>query len=502
MKDKKKQSEKVEQIKLDIDEDKSSNLDKDSKKDCKTSTNLENNTDNDSSTNSENVKENPKEEKKEHNKISKYVIYFILILAITGITLYFSLAEKDPNNNDKAIFWTVIDHFKTLNIPYFIYGCLCFIGVFLVNSLILFLFARRYKKKYYYHQALANDCIGNFFNCITPSSTGGQIMQAYTYKKQGVSISNATSCLVMNFIVYQGVMVICAIIALICKLDTVVSSADLQLFEINGVSVSLPVWVVAILGFALQVFVVGLILLASYSKKFHNFLLNHGINFLAKIRIIKDPDASRRRFSVQLESFKIELKNLFINPRFLILIVLLHFGSFLLRYSVPYFINESVINTVDTGTYIYSWWDTVCLTSIHKMATELIPIPGSAGVAEAFYATLFSPGFNVVDGTTASSFAAASQIIWRTITFHFPLIISGFVTAFYKGKPGKEEIRQVSEKGGITSYMTLQIETIDERKKTYDTYYTTQSLNKNEIDKWRKNKDKKKSKTKKEDIEQ
>lgn len=437
----------------------------------------------------EDVSNDEQKEKKESNKISKYIIYFVLILGITALTLYFSLADT---------FNDVVEHFATMDIWYFIYGCLCFLGVFLTNSLILFLFARRYRKKYYYHQALANDCVGNFFNCITPSSTGGQIMQAYTYKKQGVSISNATSCLVMNFIVYQGVMIACAIIALFSKLETVINTADLHLFDINGVSVNLPVWVVAILGFALQVIVIGLILLCSYSKHFHNFLLNHGVNLLYKLRIVKDKDATRRRFSVQIESFKIELRNLFINPRFLILIIILHFVSFGFRFAVPYFMNISIIGS-DVATYNYNLWDTMCLTSIHKMATELIPIPGSAGIAEAFYSTLFSPGYSVGEGGVGSpaSYTAAAQIIWRTVTFHIPLVISGLVTAFYKAKPGRDEIRQVSEQGGLTSYMTLQIETIDERKNTYNTYYTTQSLNKKEIDRWRKEKKDKQKKTSK-----
>ena len=68
---------------------------------------------------------------------------------------------------------------------------------------------------------MANDCIGNFYNCITPSASGGQLMQAYTYKKQGISISNGTSCLVMNFIVYQLVMIVLASVAVFAKADVV-----------------------------------------------------------------------------------------------------------------------------------------------------------------------------------------------------------------------------------------------------------------------------------------
>ena len=208
-------------------------------------------------------------------KRSKYPLYIAMILIVTAVTL--TLTLKDD-------FDSIVQNFVTMNVPYFIYGSLCFIGCFLINSLILFLFARRYRKKYYFHQAMANDCIGNFFNCITPSASGGQPMQAYTFKKQGISLSNATSCLVMNFIVYQGVMIVLASVAVFAKASQVFSG---DTYSINIGSVSIPFWVVMILGYALQFIVIGLILLMSTWRGFHNFILSKGINFLAKIKILK-----------------------------------------------------------------------------------------------------------------------------------------------------------------------------------------------------------------------
>ena len=422
-----------------------------------------------------------KEDSPQKKKRSKYPLYIAIILAVTAVTMYLSL--KDDFNQ-------IVTNFATMNVPYFIYGALCFLGCFLINSLILFLFARRYRKKYYFHQAMANDCIGNFYNCITPSASGGQFMQAYTYKKQGISLSNGTSCLIMNFIVYQLVMIVLASVSVFAKSDKVFvgNTYDIQLFE----GFSLPFWVIMILGYALQFIVIGLVILMSTWRGFHNFILNKGVNLLAKIKIIKNPDESRRSFAVAIDSFKVELKNLLINPRFLILIIILHILCFACRYSIPYFINIAVLGEGASVTYNYTWWDTFCFTSIHKMATELIPIPGAAGISEAFYYTVFQAAYSGASSADQiKAYTITAQILWRVITFYVPLVVSGLVTAFYKGKPSKDEIKVTTS--GAQTYLTLTLDTYDERRRTYQTIYNTRQINKKEFEKW------KKSRTKDED---
>jgi uncharacterized membrane protein YbhN (UPF0104 family) len=139
------------------------------------------------------------------------------------------------------------------------------------------------------------------------------------------------------------------------------------------------------------------------------------------MRIIKDPDEKRRGFAVAIESFKVELRNLIINPRFLILIIILHVACFACRYSIPHFINISVLGEIGETAYSYNWWQTFCYTSIHKMATELIPIPGSAGVSELLYYSLFRNAYvGNLPEERIQAYTVASQILWRVITFHVP----------------------------------------------------------------------------------
>jgi hypothetical protein len=113
----------------------------------------------------------------------------------------------------------------------------------------------------------------------------------------------------------------------------------------------------------------------------------------------------------------------------------------------------------------------VCfLTSFHQMCTGLIPLPGSAGVSELFYTYLFSSMF-LGEGVLNSS-----QILWRTATFHVILLVSGFVAAFYRSRP-KETIHYANRK----TFVDLQLETFDERKRSADTLYETRQLSRKDI---------------------
>lgn len=407
-----------------------------------------------------------KEDTKKKRKFGKYFIYVCIILILTAISLYFSLAGS---------FNDVVAAFNNLDYLNLVYACLCMLGFFVLNGLIMTLFARRYKKRYFILQGSANYMIGFFYNQITPAQTGGQIMQAYTYKRQGIQISNATSCLVMNFIVYQTALILIAIFSVIYKSNEIFGTPAFSI-TFNDFQITFPIIVLVILGFIVEFLSIGIIVLMSYWKGFHSFILNHGVNLFHKLKIVKDPDQTRMKLNVQVDSFKIELKNLFANPAFLILVFILNFAALVVSYMIPHFLNIAVLGS-DVSAYTYNILDSMCLTSFHKLVTELIPIPGGAGISEYFYYQIFFGGYSSeYPDLNRVALTNTAQILWRTITFHIPLIISGIVAAFYRGRPSKEEIDSVESKA--VTYLTLQMQTIDERKLTYNTLYQTNFIEK------------------------
>jgi hypothetical protein len=90
----------------------------------------------------------------------------------------------------------------------------------------------------------------------------------------------------------------------------------------NGEVTMLPL---IIIGFGVNLSVIAMLFLMSYSHRFHNIIMHYGIGLLAKLRIIKNPDKARENLRVQVENFKIELKRLQANVPVTILIFFLFF---------------------------------------------------------------------------------------------------------------------------------------------------------------------------------
>ena len=151
--------------------------------------------------------ETPTKEKSKKSAL-KYFLNISLVLIATALAVFFAIKD----DTDK-----IFSSLTQADISYLLIVLGLMLGCIALRSFILFCFAHLFTKKYYFHQAIAVDQIGEFYNAITPGASGGQIMQAYTYKKQGVAISSAVSILAMYSIVYQVVLIAFGVLSFIMK---------------------------------------------------------------------------------------------------------------------------------------------------------------------------------------------------------------------------------------------------------------------------------------------
>ena len=161
--------------------------------------------------------------------------------------------------------------------------------------------------------------------------------------------------------------------------------ANLFTFQ-DGTTIAVPMWLLTLLGFGLNVGYIAMILAMAYWKRFHNFIMGPIITFLSKIKLVKNPDKSRENWRVQIENFKIEIRRLFANIPFTLLISFCFVISMSIKFCIPYFVGLAMGNQSTCA----SFWDTIFLSNYHQMATGLIPVPGSAGVSEFVFNSLFS----------------------------------------------------------------------------------------------------------------
>ena len=376
----------------------------------------------------------PEQPKKKKNSTIKYIINISIVLILTVLALVISLGQD---------FQATFKILRETKILWLLVMLGLMVGTACIRALILFCFARLYTRNYRYYQALIVESIGNFYSAVTPGATGGQVMEAYTFRKQGLHISNAVSMLAMYSIVYQIVLTVFGLVSFGVKFQILNDIAYVH-FNLGFVNFDLSIWLLTIIGFLLNVGVIILVFMMAFWKRFHRFIMGPIVTLLNKIRIVRDPDKTRERLRVQVENFKIEFRRLWSNIPFTILVTVLFVLLFVVRFSMPFFAGKALGNQGTGASWETGFWDSVFLSNYHQMVTGLIPIPGSAGVSEYFFTQLFVDTNNPEAGfyylseggvNLSNDLCSSALLLWRTTTFTIPLIIAGFVTAFYRAAP-------------------------------------------------------------------
>jgi uncharacterized protein (TIRG00374 family) len=126
-----------------------------------------------------------------------------ILLIITLIVLYIVL--KDDMDN-------IIETLQTMDYKFVLIAILFFFFYIIIRAYVNYLVVGE-KKKYTFLESIKHNVIVQFFNGITPFSTGGQPMEVYMLTEHDIKVSKATNVTIQNFIFYQVALVIYGILA-------------------------------------------------------------------------------------------------------------------------------------------------------------------------------------------------------------------------------------------------------------------------------------------------
>lgn len=433
------------------------------------------------------AKDKKVEKIKKKSKKKSYIISFSLVIILTVATMFISLysaGEGDFLLGVKAIF----DAMTTCSPLYLVIIALVMLLTYCLEALVMVVFCRLYTRHYYFHQGLANSMIGAFYNNVTPGASGGQVMQVYTLKKQGIEVSNAASIMVMWFIIYQCALISFDVLAIIFEWNAIASIGSFTIPNVDffGWDGTISLVPLIIIGFAINVGVILILFLMSYSHRFHNFIMHYVVGFLGKIKILKNPDKTRENLRVQVENFKIELRRLQANVPVTIFIYISLLLVLVFRFSIPYFSGLALgAFGPNEGFDIMMFFDCAFRSAFHQMVTGIIPLPGSAGVSELFFNALFTDFYvesqQVINGSlviirSSSANIVAAQILWRVATYHLVVVISGLVASLYHSRP-HENYTYANRQ----TFVNVQLDTYEERKRSADTLFETKQLSRSSM---------------------
>ena len=317
----------------------------------------------------------------------------ILLLLITMVVMYFILKDNLQN---------ILSTLLKADFKYILLAFLSFIISVSLKGYVNYLTVNN-KNKISIMEAIKHNVIVQFFNGITPFSTGGQPMEVYMLTEHGISGSKATMIVLQNFIFYQIALVLFGLVA-------VLYNAIFHIFP------NIPVLrELVLIGFVINTLVAIGILLISISEKFTAGVMNILIIFFEKIKIIKNKEETIKKWEGKLEEFHECAKVLRTRKKLFVLGILYNLLSLGFLYIIPLFIIYSMHDFKSLNVF-----DTLTSSAYVLLMGAFVPIPGASGGIEYGYMKFFG---NFLSKTKTS----ATLVIWRFITYYFGIIIGMIV---------------------------------------------------------------------------
>ena len=333
-------------------------------------------------------------------KYTRNKFSLILIVLLTFLVLFFSLKDN---------FSGVVNQLLNVNYFWILIGIILLFGYWFLRSIAMQKLIKVMCPKFTILQALKITVTTQFFDAITPSSTGGQPYQIYALKKEDIKVVDATNIVVQNFIVYQIALLILGIIAIISN----------NIFDIFPSSNLLKKLVT--LGFIVNLLVTVILFAVAFLKNFNKKVFKIVIGAGAKLRIVKDKEKTIKKFNDYVRDFYTGARELIKNKRNFMLTIFLNILALSCIYSIPVAMLYSVGDYTSFNIYL------AIITSAYVMLIgSFVPMPGGSGGLEYGFIQFYG---NFLSGAKLTTI----MLLWRFVTYYFGLLV-GSITLNIKRK--------------------------------------------------------------------
>ncbi len=364
------------------------------------------------------------ENKKRQFRLSGIAVFNIIVGVLTAFLLVYFIVSEDG----------VIDLFRSgENVNWWLLaaGLAVFDLNILTDAVVTLIFLRSQYPQTRFIDALKVSCVGVFFSAVTPSSTGGQPMQLFLMSKMKISVGFGSACMTQKFIVYQFVTMAFSILSITLNF-ALFSSAFTGFWQSAFV----------ILGFLAQLAVTAVFIILSFSERLTGRLIGFVSGILRRLRL-KNADKKIACLTREARMFMDSNKMLMKNKKRVAVIYALVAFQVLLILSVPYFVYLAFDIpgfAAENGMPVGNLFDFICIQSFVLFTSNLIPLPGASGGAEAAFALYYGGFFG---GATKTAIVA-----WRFITYYGSILLTVPFSYYTKGHKEQTE-KSGTEAGAI-----------------------------------------------------
>lgn len=324
----------------------------------------------------------------------KNIIFFIALLGLTFFILF-----KDNSISD------ILSSLKSVNLFYIFIGIICMLMFISCEGINIRRMLRIFSYDISILKGLKYAFVGFFFSSITPSASGGQPMQVYYMSKDNIKFSHSSLVLLIELASFQFVTIAIAIISFIGNYEFIL-----------GLNTAIKTLI--LFGVIFNSIMFLCIVLAIFSNKFTNKLVDLFLRLISKIRFI---NVDKLRVIVDNEVNQYQQGALFIkrNRSVILKVILTTFIQICSMYSITFFVYKAF------NLSQFSFLTVFSLQSILFIAVSAIPLPGAVGSSESSFLTLFKTLF---PANTLSS----AMLLSRGISFYLFVIISGIIVLYIR----------------------------------------------------------------------
>ncbi len=318
-----------------------------------------------------------------------HYLFTILIISLTVWIIYTSSEVK------------IIPYlYKITQKVYILLALVCMFFYWITEAFILKAIFNLSQVKQCFLAYMKIAMIGQYYNMITPFSSGGQPAQIYTMANDyKIPLGLATSITVNKFMIYHIIVTLFSVII-----------AFLNVRFIFSLSLLTKTFIL----FGLFLNSVGIILIFAlcYNSAVVKKIVSLFLLLIKKIRLGKH--ISQDLLDQHIQEYKECLHTFLNNKRTLIIVSLFTLAQIIVYYSVTYFVYLSFGFTKASFLHI------LAIQSLLYMAVNYIPTPGNSGASEGGFYLLFGFIF-------PSSVLLYAVVLWRLIVYYFNLAVTGLI---------------------------------------------------------------------------
>jgi len=232
-----------------------------------------------------------------------------------------------------------------------------------------------------------------FFSGITPGGSGGQPMEIYYMKKEGIPVTSSTLALLIELCSYHIITIILGFIGVAMNYE-LLNNSFLWIF---------------IIGLALKIVTLTVMLICLFSKRISKFLVKILIKICQIFKYSKVDELTTKldeTFNIYNDGSKFIKKHKTIFLRSLFIVTL----RVIVYYSVTYFISLSF------GLNTYNYIKIISIQALLLVTVSSIPLPGSVGISENVF-------LNINEKIFTMQYLPSGLLLSRSVNFYLFMLL-------------------------------------------------------------------------------